>query len=226
MNAAGFQPGIVANSWVTIQGANLSAATGDWSSSSVNGALPTSLDDVSVTTGGKAAYVYYVSPGQFNVPAPDIAAGPATVTVTSPGGKGTSVYGPAFFLWPDNPVVATRQDYSYAVKGGTFAGATTVAAKPGNVIISWATGFGPTQPAAPSGQTVPASGGYSTASAPAVTIGSTQATMYGAAPAPGSSGLHQIAIQVPTSLADGDWPIQASIGGVTSPAGVVLSITH
>jgi uncharacterized protein (TIGR03437 family) len=62
--------------------------------------------------------------------------------------------------------------------------------------------------------------------APAVTIGSTQATVYGTALAPGSAGLYQIAIQVPTRLADGDWPIQASIGGVTSPTGVVLSIAH
>jgi len=213
MNAAGFQPGIVANSWVTIQGANLSAATGDWSSLSVNGALPTSLDDVSVTMGGKAAYAYCVSPGQLNVLAPDIAAGPATVTVTSPGGTGTrfastaSVYGAAFVLWPDYQVVATRQDYSYAVKAGTFAGATTVAAKPRYVIILWATGFGPT---APVGASVPASGGFP--------------TVCGAALAPGSAGLYQIAIQVPTSLADGDWPIQASIGGVQSPAGTILSV--
>jgi len=231
-NAAGFQPGIVSNSWVTIKGVNLSSTTGDWSSSIVNGALPTSLDGVSVTMAGKPAYVYYVSPGQLNVLAPDIGGGPATVTVTTPGGTATSfasnasLYGPAFFTWPNNQAVATRQDYSYAVKAGTFAGATTVAAKPGEVLILWATGFGPTLPAAPSGQSVPASGGYSTASAPTVTIGNTPATVYGAALAPGSAGLYQIAIQVPTTLADGDWPIQASIGGVTSPAGIVISIAH
>jgi len=232
VNAAGFQPGIVASSWVTIKGTNLSSTTGDWSNSIVNGALPTSLDGVSVTMGGKPAYVYYVSPSQLNVLAPDIGAGPATVTVTTPGGAATSfasnagLYGPAFFLWPGSQVVATHQDYSYAVKAGTFAGATAVAAKPGDVLILWATGFGPTLPVAPSGRSVPAAGGYSTASAPTVTIGSTPATVYGAALAPGSAGLYQIAIQVPTSLADGDWPIQASIGGVTSPTGIVISIAH
>ena len=90
VNAAGFQPGIVANSWVTIKGTNLASTTGDWSNSIVNGALPTSLDGVSVTMGGKPAYVYYISPGQLNVLAPDIPAGPMTVTVTTPGGTGTS----------------------------------------------------------------------------------------------------------------------------------------
>jgi len=232
VNAAGFQPVLVANSWVTIQGTNLAPQTDDWSHSVVNGALPTSLDGVSVTMGGKPAYVYYISPGQLNVLAPDIAGGPVTVTVTTPGGTSvsftttTSLYGPAFFLWPGSQVVATRQDYSYAVKAGTFAGATTVAAKPGEVLILWATGFGPTVPAAPSGVSVPASGSYSTASAPTVTINNTPAIVYGAALAPGSAGLYQIAIQVPTTLADGDWPIQANIGGTLSPAGIVLSIAH
>ena len=42
--------------------------------------------------------------------------------------------------------------------------------------------------------------------------------------APGSVGLYQIAIQVPPSLADGDWPIQAVIGGVLSPSGTILSV--
>jgi uncharacterized protein (TIGR03437 family) len=232
VNAAGFQPGLVANSWVTIQGTNLSPQTDDWSHSIVNGALPTALDGVSVTMGGKPAYVYYISPGQLNVLAPNLPAGPVTVTVTTPGGTSSSfttmmsLYGPAFFLWPGNQVVATRQDYSYAVKAGTFAGAATVAAKPGDVLILWATGFGPTMPAAPLGVSVPASGGYSTASAPTVTINNTPALVYGAALAPGSAGLYQIAIQVPTTLADGDWPIQATIGGTLSPTGIVLSVAH
>jgi uncharacterized protein (TIGR03437 family) len=95
-------------------------------------------------------------------------------------------------------VVATHRDYSLAGKAGTFADAATVPAKPGKVIILWATGLGPTMPAAPSG----------------------------AALAPGSAGLYQIAIQVPNTLADGDWPIQASIGGALSPTGIVLSIAH
>jgi uncharacterized protein (TIGR03437 family) len=50
------------------------------------------------------------------------------------------------------------------------------------------------------------------------------ATVVGAALAPGAVGLYQIAVQVPTSLADGDWPIQALIGGVSSPAGTVLAV--
>jgi uncharacterized protein (TIGR03437 family) len=230
VNGASFQPGVPANSWVTIKGTNLSARTDDWSNAIVNGALPTSLDGVSVTMQGKPAYVYFISPGQLNVLAPDLPAGPVSVTVTTAGGTSAvsattaNAYGPAFFTWPSSQVVATRQDYSYAVKAGTFAGATTVPAKPGDVIILWATGLGPTVPAAPAGVSVPASGGYPTATAPTVTINNSPVTVYGAALAPGSAGLYQIAIQVPSLLADGDWPIQATIGNAASPAGTILSV--
>jgi uncharacterized protein (TIGR03437 family) len=177
-----------------------------------------------------AAYVYYISPNQLNVLAPDVPAGPINVTVTTGGGTSAafattaSEYGPAFFPWPGNQVVATRTDYSYAVKPGTFAGATTVAAKPGDVIVLWGTGFGPTTPTPPAGVAVPGDQAYSTRSMPGITIDSLPATVYGAALAPGSAGLYQIAIQVPPSLADGDWPIQALIGGVLSPVGTILSV--
>ncbi len=160
VNGASFQPGVVANSWVTIKGTNLAPQTDDWSKSIVNGALPTSLDGVSVSMGGKAAYVDYISPGQLNVLAPDVPAGPVTVTVTTPGGTSAgltataSLYGPAFFVadTASSQIVATHQDYSLAVKAGTFPAATTVAAKPGEVIILWASGLGPTMPAAPAGR--------------------------------------------------------------------------
>ncbi len=230
VNGASFRPGVVANSWVTIQGTGLAPKTDDWSNSIVNGALPTSLDGVSVTMGGKPAYVYFISSGQLNVLAPDVPAGPITVTVTTAGGTSAnfattaSVYDPAFFLWPGNQAVATRTDYSFAAKSGTFAGATTVAAKPGETLILWATGFGPTKPAAPGGVAVPSDQTYATATLPSISIGNIPATVAGAALAPGSAGLYQIAITVPGSLTDGDWPIQATIGGVSSPSGAILTV--
>jgi uncharacterized protein (TIGR03437 family) len=230
INGASFLPGIAANSWVTILGTNLATQTGDWSNAIVNGNLPTALNGASVSIGGKPAYIYYTSPGQLNVLAPNVTPGQVSVTVTTAGVTSSALpatasqYGPAFFPWPGNQVVATRQDYSYAVKAGTFAGATTVPAKPGEVLILWGTGFGPTIPPAPSGVAVPGTGGYSTASAPTVSINNTPATVYGGALAPGAVGLYQIAIQVPNTIADGDWPIQASIGGVPSPAGNILTV--
>ena len=134
------------------------------------------------------------------------------------------MFGPAFFTWPGGQAVATRQDFSWAVKAGTFAGTNTIPAKPNDVIILWGTGFGPTTPAPPAGVQVPGDKTYSTSTLPTVTINNILAKVYGAALAPGFAGLYQVAIQVPDTLVDGDWPVVATIGGVESPTGVVLSI--
>ena len=99
---------------------------------------------------------------------------------------------------------------------GTFAGVTTVPAKPGDVIILWGTGFGPTSPAAPVGVQVPPNA-YPTANPVTVTVGGTNATVFGAALAPGFAGLYQVAIQIPSSAPDGDLPVVATVNGAQSP---------
>jgi uncharacterized protein (TIGR03437 family) len=230
VNGASFQAGVIPNSWATIQGSNLASKTDTWNNFIVNGKLPTILDGVSVTIGGQPAYVYFISPNQINLMVPDVGAGPVQVTVTTSAGTSTaftvesSLFGPAFFVWLGSQAVATRQNFSLAAKAGTFAGATTVAAKPGDIVILWGTGFGPTTPTAAAGFQVPSDKTYSTSTVPTVTINNTPAKVFGAALAPGFAGLYQVAIQVPATLADGDWPIVATIGGVDSPPGVVLSV--
>jgi uncharacterized protein (TIGR03437 family) len=230
VNGASFQPGVIPGSWATIQGSNLGSKTDTWNNFIVNGVLPTTLDNVSVTIGGKPAYMYYISGNQINLLVPDVGPGSLQVTVTNAAGSSTAftvqstLFGPAFFTWPGNQAVATRQNFSLAAKASTFAGATTVPAKPGDIIILWGTGFGPTAPAAPSGVQVPSDKTYSTSTLPAVTIDNIPAKVFGAALAPGYAGLYQVAIEIPASLADGDWPVVATIGGVASPTSVVLSV--
>jgi uncharacterized protein (TIGR03437 family) len=233
VNGASFTPGVVANSLATIQGTNLASVTDTWNNSLAGGQLPTSLDGVTVLFNGKPAYLTYISATQINLIVPDVSAGTTPVVLTNNGISPTglfnvsaSLYGPAFFTWPGSQVVATRPDYSYAAKSDTFPGLPTIAAKPGDVLILWCTGFGPTTPPAPPGIPVPSDKLYSTGTAPTVTVNNVAAVVYGAALAPGYAGLYQVAIQVPSSLADGDWPIVANIGGVQSPAGVILSVHH
>jgi uncharacterized protein (TIGR03437 family) len=232
VNGASFQPGIVPGAWGTVQGANFSGITDTWANFIVNGQLPTMVDTVSVTVGGQSGYVYYVSPNQINFIVPEVPAGDQDVIVTNSAGSSAPVsvkvseFGPAFFTWPNNQVVATFQNFSYAAASGTFSGVTTTPAKPGDTIILWGTGFGPTNPTPSQGEEVPSNATYSTVSLPTVTIDNVQATVYGAALAPGFAGLYQVAIQVPASLGNGKWPVVATIGGVSSPSGIVLAVQN
>jgi uncharacterized protein (TIGR03437 family) len=230
VSGASFQPGIVPGSWLTIKGSNLSPVTDTWEKAIVNGKLPTSLDGVSVSVGSKPAFVYFISSGQINVQAPDVGTGPAPVTVTTPNGTSAAVtatvvaQSPAFFLWPGSQAVATRNsDASLAVKNGTFTGATTAAAKPGDVLILWGTGFGPTTPPVDAGIQVPADKVYNS-SPVSIKIGTADSQVFGAALSPGFAGLYQVAIQVPASMADGDYALKATVSGATSPDGVILSV--
>jgi uncharacterized protein (TIGR03437 family) len=230
VNGASFQAGIVPASWVTILGTNLSSVTDTWDKSIVGGKLPTVLDGVSVSIGGKPAYVQYVSPTQINVQAPDAGLGPLPVTVTNANGTSAAAtatsqqFGPAFFPWSGKYAVATRQDFSLAAKAGLIPGLNTVPAKPGDVIILWGTGFGPTSPTIAAGIQAPTDQPYPTANPVTVTVGTASAQVFGAALAPGFAGLYQIAISIPASTPDGDIPIKASVGGVQSPDGVFLTV--
>ena len=229
VNGASYQPGIVPNSWVSIGGTHLASKTDNWAHAIVDGKFPTELDGVSVKIGGKPAYINFISPGQINLVAPDVGFGSLPVTVTTAGGTSPTFmvtskeYGPAFFQWPGSQPIATRLDYTDAVKDGTL-GISTVPAKPGETIVLWGTGFGPTNPVAPPGDQVPSGKTYSTTTLPKVTIDKVSAKVYGAALTAGFAGLYQVAIEIPESIRDGDWPIQASIGGVESPSGVMLTV--
>lgn len=231
LNAAGFQPGISAGSWGVILGTNLSSSTRTWQTSDfVNGTgLPTSLDGIQVTVDGKPAYVEFISPTQINfVPPTDSNTGPVSVQVVSNGTASNTVsaqlqtFAPSFFLWNGKYAAATRTDFSLAASPSVFANAKP--AKPGDTIILWGTGFGPTNPAVPSGQLT--SGAPAVVNQPVVTVGGVQAKLFGCALSPGFAGLYQIAIQVPASLSDGDQPVVVQAGGVQSPANVFLTVQH
>jgi len=229
LNGASFQAGIVPGSWVTIFGTNLSSKTDNWVSEIINGKLPTSLDDVQVRVGGQPAYISYISPKQIDAVVPSVATGPVEVTVKNSSGTSAPItttaqaVQPAFFQW-GNYAVATTLDYTLAVKNGTFPGVTTTPAKPGEVIILWGTGFGPTSPSAPTGVEAPSSPTYYTANTVTVTVGGKNATVYGAALAPGFAGLYQVAIQIPASLANGDYPLVAKISGAQSPSTTLITV--
>jgi uncharacterized protein (TIGR03437 family) len=222
------QPNIEAGSWVSIFGSNLSKDTEDWTGLiSPHGALPTTVGGVSVTIAGKDAYVYYVSPGQLDVQAPDNINGMVPVVVTNNGSvsapfmASAQTYAPAFFQWGNSPyAVATRYPDNSDV--GNPSTGTFTAAVPGDVLILWATGFGPVLPLAPAGQEV--AGTSVTTGTVTVTLGGVPIKVIGAALSPGLAGVYQIAVQLPAVIAAGNVAIQASVGGASSPSNVLLYV--
>jgi uncharacterized protein (TIGR03437 family) len=235
VNAASYQAGIEAGSWVMIQGSNLAniadPGRGWRPNEIVNGQLPTSLDGVGVTIDGRPAFVGFISQHQINVQAPDdMAQGPVAVVVTNNGSASAPAtaqlqpYAPGLFQWgATNYATATRYaDGALVASPSAVPG--SVSAKPGDTLILWGTGFGPTQPATPSGQLITAAS--PAASMPAVTVGGVSVSVIGATITPGTVSVYQIEIQLPQSIGLGDQPVVASIGGAQSAVGVNLFVAN
>jgi uncharacterized protein (TIGR03118 family) len=220
--------GIAPNTYVTIKGTNLAATKRVWTTTDFGTsgtALPTSLDGVTVTVNGKPAFVEYISPVQINIlTPPDLAtSGQLTVvvndngltssTVSVPGG----VVAPSFFLLDATHIAAEHGNFSLV---GTTGTATP--AKPGETIALYGTGFGVTSPAAPNGQVL--TGVSPLTVPPTVTIGGQPATVVFSGLT--GTGLYQINVTVPNNLPDGDAQVVATVGGVNSPAGALISIKN
>ncbi len=222
VNSANSSEGAVAGGWSTIYGSNLSSTTRSWDGEDIVGDnLPVQLDGVSVTIGGKAAYVAYVSPTQLNVLAPSgVPSGEVSVSVTSaPGESGSapsslSDANPGLFLWNGLYAVAQHGDYSAVGPPGLFPGMTTTPAKPGETILLYGTGFGATAP--PSGVGEIARQTFPLPFLPAVSIGGVPAVVEYAGIPQGGAGLYQINVRIPESVADGDLPISLAYGQATS----------
>jgi uncharacterized protein (TIGR03437 family) len=186
---------------------------------------------VSLMVGNEPAYLAYISPTQINALVPNVPAGTTSVTVVNSNGAApavttqVSLVQPAFFQW-GNYAVATHQDFSLAAKNGLFPGTATVPAKPGEVIILWGTGFGPTNPPLPAGVETPSAPIHNTATAVTASVGNQPVLVYGAALAPGFAGLYQIAIQIPDSLANGDYRVVATISGAQSPSTTLMTVAQ
>ena len=234
VNGASFLPGIVPGSFATIFGTNLASTTTgkDWSGSITNGQLPTQIDGVSVSIAGKPAYIEYIRQDQINLQVPDVGVGPVQVTVTNSDGASdpatvtSQQFGPAFFLFGTKYAVTQHYpDYGYSSNPSWVPGA--VAAKPGDILILWGTGFGPTNPAVPAGLVPPPTGPIVTGGGipVTVTVGGVTAQLISAVLSP-YTGVYQIAIQLPSTLPNGDVPITASIGSYQSPDNVYIYVQN
>jgi uncharacterized protein (TIGR03437 family) len=230
-NAEGENRMIAPNTWVEIKGSDL-APGGDariWQGSDfVKSQMPTQLDGVSVTVNGKSAYVYYINPVQVNIlTPPDALSGPVAVQVTNSGTTGAAftvqaqALSPSFFVFNGGPYVAAEHADGSFIGPSTLYPGYTQPAQPGETVVLYANGFGPTNVPVASG----APGQSGTLSPlPAIKIGGVAATVKFAGLV--AVGQYQFNVVVPSSLATGDQSITATYGGQTTQGGTLITIEN
>ena len=128
---------------------------------------------------------------------------------------------PAFFTFSGVPyVAATHADGGYLGPATLYPGYTTPA-KPGEIVVLYANGFGATSPAAVAGSPVQ-SGALATL--PVIQIGGARATV----PFAGliSPGLFQFNVVVPSNAPDGDLALTATYSGTSTQAGTLITVKH
>ena len=228
--------GFGSNMYVEIYGTNLATGTRSWRGSDFNGPrAPTSLDGVSVSVNGKPAYVYYVSPTQININTPeDTATGAVNIQVTN--SLGVSNLGsamrtrvspalqsvPSFTFQGRAHVVAQTPDFrSFIGRQGMVQGVDFIPARPGDSVILYALGCGPTNPPTEAG--VAASANAPLALPFELRIGGVRAPVTFAGIVAGTIGLYQINATIPSVLT-GDQPIELLVDGVSNNQNLHIAI--
>jgi len=192
---------------------------------------------VTVTINSKPAFLWFVSPGQINLQAPDDSAtGLVDVVIQTGNGTATAKVnlapsGPSFSLLGDGKhlagVIATANGTgaygsgAYDLVGPT--GGFPFATRPvhgGETLLLYGVGFGPTVPLVPAGKLF--SGAAPLQSAVTILIGGVPAkVLFGGIT---GAGLYQFNVIVPNGLTSGDKLVQAVVPGGLTPAGPALTV--
>jgi uncharacterized protein (TIGR03437 family) len=163
----------------------------------------------------------------------NVATGIANVDLITPTGVMTSTLeidavAPGLFcytlkgvLYPSS-VFATATGVVYVAATGALSGYASRPAAPGDIIELYATGCGPTNPAAPDGVVLTKAYPAANLAAFQVTIaGKSASVLYAGLVSP---GLWQINVQIPSSLIGGDQPLVLSVNGVASQPNVKITL--
>jgi len=135
---------------------------------------------------------------------------------------------PFFFFWPlPSPnttkyLVAQHANPTSDIGAvGLFANNSpaTTPAKPGETIVLWGTGFGPTTPTVPAGTLATQNSQLSTT--PTATVGGIQAAVPFAGIPAGYCELYQVDITIPPSTPNGDQAVVLTVNGTPSFSGLI-----
>jgi uncharacterized protein (TIGR03437 family) len=210
-SAASFVSPVSPGSLATIAGSNMAAAK-------LQGQVPlrTTLGGISVEVNGQAAPLLYVSPTTVNFQVPwETATGNATVTINGIGVTSNTYTVPVIAAAPGIFQISASQG---AIENQDFSLNTpTNPAAPNSTIVVYLTGTGPLNPPVPDGAATPLSPYTLIASSNSASIGGVSAQVTFAGMTPGSYGLGQMNIVVP-SLKAGTYPLVITINGQPSNA--------
>jgi uncharacterized protein (TIGR03437 family) len=239
---------IAPGTWIEIYGSFLTSSalrnncgggiTGScWAGSDFNnGVAPTSLDGVSVSVGGKAAYIDYTSPTQVNALVPSSApVGPSMVTVTNANGMSEPfpIYinqtEPGLLAPPGSFVINNKQyvagilsDGSFALPTNAIPGVASRPANPGETVVFYGVGFGPTLPDFLAGTVV--TGQNELATAIQFLFNTTSVTPGYWGLAPNYTGLYQFNVVVPNVSANNALPLSFNLGGVKGTQTLYIAV--
>jgi uncharacterized protein (TIGR03437 family) len=230
VNSADNQSGWLApNAIATLYGKNLAYGTKTLSSDDIRaGVLPTVLPNTGVRllVNGLPGNPYYVSPTQINflIP-PNLLPGSATVQLVIDGLAGPPINvqlgaaAPALFQLDQQNIIATRADGSLITPAAS--------AKPGDTVVLYATGLGPTVPPVGYGE-LPSS------AAPLKLLTDFHVLLDGSAVdpsaipyagiAPGFAGLYQINLILPASTGANP-EIRLGIADAISKSGLHIPVS-
>lgn len=228
--------GFSSNMYVEIYGTNFSRFARLWGSLDFNGPnAPTSLDGVSVTVNNKPAFVYYVSPGQININVPDdTVTGSVSIQVRTPEGVSNAVTvtrsrlsptmltTPGFKVGGKQYVVALTSDFtSYVGRPGMLPGGSFVAPRPGDTVLIYALGLGPTSPGTQAGVSA---GQTANVLLPLqVKIGDVEASVPFKGLLQGTIGLYQLNVVIP-NVAAVDQRIELTVDGVKNEQDLTIVV--
>jgi uncharacterized protein (TIGR03437 family) len=200
---------------ISIYGANLAADTAKADSLP----LPNTLGGASVDINGVAIPLLYASPTQINAQVPQAAAlGTASIVVHAgsinlpPAVLTIQASAPSLFTLDGVHAAAQNQD-------GTI-NSPAAPAPPGSVLAVYCTGLGALDHPVQTGEAATSTPLSRTVQPVTATVGAQDAEVLFSGLSPGSVGLYQVNVQIPSMLA-GDYPLGITIGGVTSGTALV-----
>jgi uncharacterized protein (TIGR03437 family) len=203
--------------------------TGLATSSNSTGAapLPMTFNNTFALVGSTQAPLYFLSSGQINIQIPYEA--PATQQVPIVLSVNNALTLPVMLsIVPATPGVLSADDgpttpdvqndaHIIAQHSADFSlVSSSNPAKPGEYLVMYLVGMGPTNPSVPSGAATPSSPFSPVVNQPTVTVASQPSTVAFAGLTPGFVGLYQINFQVPPSANAGELEVDVTQNGVAA----------